>query len=262
MGGLSPWLGTVSEYPWPITRAHDRIALGGGMLFLIVLKDVSLGGSGTGSSDNVGHVPVWDTVRSLFPYGDKGTWVSDTTVRILDANLNEKVVLCIYILMYLFFTYYSIYVSSYCSVYVSSYCPMCPHTVLCVLILFYVSSYCSMCPHIFVLLVLLYICVLIYLFSSYWSIYVSSYYSMCPHTVLYMCPHTTLYLSFVSSYYSVYVSSYYYMYLSSYYSIYVSSYYSIYVSSYYSVCVLILLYICVLIYVLSWYSTQHRWTSR
>jgi hypothetical protein len=24
-----------------------------------------------GSSDNVGHIPVWDTVRSLFPCGDK-----------------------------------------------------------------------------------------------------------------------------------------------------------------------------------------------
>jgi hypothetical protein len=29
------------------------------MLVLLVLKDVSLGGSGAGSSDNVGHIPVW-----------------------------------------------------------------------------------------------------------------------------------------------------------------------------------------------------------
>ena len=38
-----------------------------------VLKDVSLGGTGTGSSDNVGHIPVWGEVRSLFPYGGKRT---------------------------------------------------------------------------------------------------------------------------------------------------------------------------------------------
>ena len=73
MGGLTPGLGSVSECPWPITRAHDRIALGGGMLFLIVLKDVSLGGPGVGSSDNVGHIPVWGVVRSLFPCGGKRT---------------------------------------------------------------------------------------------------------------------------------------------------------------------------------------------
>jgi hypothetical protein len=41
------------------------------MLLLLVLKDVSLGGSGTGSSDNVGHIPVWGEVRSLFPCGGK-----------------------------------------------------------------------------------------------------------------------------------------------------------------------------------------------
>jgi hypothetical protein len=41
------------------------------MLILLVWKDVSLGGSGAGSSDNVGHIPVWDTVRSLFPCGGK-----------------------------------------------------------------------------------------------------------------------------------------------------------------------------------------------
>jgi hypothetical protein len=28
-------------------------------------------GPGAGSSDNVGHIPVWDSVRSLFPYGVK-----------------------------------------------------------------------------------------------------------------------------------------------------------------------------------------------
>jgi hypothetical protein len=46
-------------------------SLGGGMLLLLVLKEVALGGSGTGSSDNVGHVPVWGEVRSLFPCGGK-----------------------------------------------------------------------------------------------------------------------------------------------------------------------------------------------
>ncbi len=72
MGGLTPGLGPVSEYPCPIARARDRIEIGGGMLLLLVLKDVSLGGSGEGSFDNVGHVPVWGTVRSLFPCGGKG----------------------------------------------------------------------------------------------------------------------------------------------------------------------------------------------
>jgi hypothetical protein len=67
MGGLAPGLGPVSEYPCPIARAHDQIALGRGMLILLVLKNVALGGSGTGSSDNVGHVLVWGAVRSLFP---------------------------------------------------------------------------------------------------------------------------------------------------------------------------------------------------
>jgi hypothetical protein len=62
MGGLVPGLGPVSEYPWPIARSRDWIALGGGMLILLVLKDVTLGGSGEGSSDNVGHIPVWGTV--------------------------------------------------------------------------------------------------------------------------------------------------------------------------------------------------------
>ncbi len=52
-------------------RTRDRIVFGGGMLLLLVLKDVTLGGSGAGSSDNVGHIPVWDVVRSLFPNGDK-----------------------------------------------------------------------------------------------------------------------------------------------------------------------------------------------
>jgi hypothetical protein len=28
-------------------------------------------GPGVGSSDNVGHIPVWGEVRSLFPYGGK-----------------------------------------------------------------------------------------------------------------------------------------------------------------------------------------------
>ena len=71
MGGLAPGLGPVSEWPWPIARARDRIALGGGMLLLLVLKDVALGGPGTGSSDNVGHVPIWGAVRALFPCGGK-----------------------------------------------------------------------------------------------------------------------------------------------------------------------------------------------
>ena len=71
MGGLAPGLGPVSEYPWSISRTHDRIALGGGMLRLLVLKDVSLVGPGAGSSDNVGHIPVWGAVRSLFPCGGK-----------------------------------------------------------------------------------------------------------------------------------------------------------------------------------------------
>jgi hypothetical protein len=61
----------VSEYPWSIAWARDRIALGGEMLLLLVLKDVSLGGPGAGSSDNVGHIPVWGVVRSLFPCGDE-----------------------------------------------------------------------------------------------------------------------------------------------------------------------------------------------
>ena len=61
----------MSEYPWTIVRTRDRIVFGGGMLLLLVLKDVTLGGSGAGSSDNVGHIPVWDVVRSLFPNGDK-----------------------------------------------------------------------------------------------------------------------------------------------------------------------------------------------
>jgi hypothetical protein len=70
MGGLSPGLGPVSEYPWSIVRTRDRIAIGGGMLVLLVLN-VSLGGPGAGSSDNVVHVPVWNVVRSLFPCGGK-----------------------------------------------------------------------------------------------------------------------------------------------------------------------------------------------
>jgi hypothetical protein len=37
------------------------------MLLLLVLKDVVLGGTGAGSSDNVGHIPVGGVVRSLFP---------------------------------------------------------------------------------------------------------------------------------------------------------------------------------------------------
>jgi hypothetical protein len=41
------------------------------MLLLLVLKDVALGRPGAGSSDNVGHVPVWGVVRSLFPCGGK-----------------------------------------------------------------------------------------------------------------------------------------------------------------------------------------------
>jgi hypothetical protein len=36
------------------------------MFLLLVLKDVVLGGPGAGSSDNVGHIPVWGSVRSLF----------------------------------------------------------------------------------------------------------------------------------------------------------------------------------------------------
>jgi hypothetical protein len=76
--------------------------------------------------------------------------VSDATVRILDANLNEQVVFYIYVRMYLFFSYYSmyvliylflsyysIYVSSYYSIYVSSYCSKC------VLILLYTTLYVS-----------------------------------------------------------------------------------------------------------------------
>ena len=58
MGELTPGLGSVREYLRPIARSRDRIALGGGILLLLVLKDVALGGSGAGSSDNVGHVPV------------------------------------------------------------------------------------------------------------------------------------------------------------------------------------------------------------
>jgi hypothetical protein len=73
MGGLVPGLGPVSEYPWSIAWARDRIALGGGMLLLLVLKDVSVGGPGAGSSDNVGHIPVWGVVRSLFPCGGERT---------------------------------------------------------------------------------------------------------------------------------------------------------------------------------------------
>ncbi len=45
-----------------------------GVLLLFVLKDVVLGGPGTGSSDNVGHIPVWGTVRSLSPVC---TWIPD-----------------------------------------------------------------------------------------------------------------------------------------------------------------------------------------
>jgi hypothetical protein len=43
MGGLVPGLGPVSGYPWPIARARDRIALGGGMVFLCF--GMALGGS-------------------------------------------------------------------------------------------------------------------------------------------------------------------------------------------------------------------------
>ncbi len=43
------------------------------MLLLLVLKDVALGGPGAGSSDKVGHIPVWGVVRSLFPCGGKRT---------------------------------------------------------------------------------------------------------------------------------------------------------------------------------------------
>ncbi len=37
MSGLAPGLGPVSGYPWPITRTHDRITIGGGMVLLFVL---------------------------------------------------------------------------------------------------------------------------------------------------------------------------------------------------------------------------------
>jgi hypothetical protein len=43
------------------------------MFLLLVLKYVSLGGPGAGSSDNVGHIPVLGTVRSLYPCGVKKT---------------------------------------------------------------------------------------------------------------------------------------------------------------------------------------------
>ncbi len=102
-------------------------------------------------------------------------------VLILDANLNEQVVFYTYVLMYLFFSYYSIHVLiylflSYCSIYVSSYYSI------------FVSSYCSkcvlillyMCPDICVLLILEYeragsaLCVLILLY-------------MCVLILLYIC---------------------------------------------------------------------------
>jgi hypothetical protein len=38
MSGLTPGLGPVSGYPWPIARARDRITLGGGMVLLFVLR--------------------------------------------------------------------------------------------------------------------------------------------------------------------------------------------------------------------------------
>jgi hypothetical protein len=41
------------------------------MLLLLFLKDVVLGGPGAGSSDNVGHIPVWGAVRSSFLCGGK-----------------------------------------------------------------------------------------------------------------------------------------------------------------------------------------------
>jgi hypothetical protein len=43
MSGLTPGLGPVRGYPWPIVRGHDHIALGGGMVLLLVLS--VLGGS-------------------------------------------------------------------------------------------------------------------------------------------------------------------------------------------------------------------------
>jgi hypothetical protein len=38
MSGLAPGLGPVSGYPWPITRARDRITIGDGMVLLFVLR--------------------------------------------------------------------------------------------------------------------------------------------------------------------------------------------------------------------------------
>jgi hypothetical protein len=69
-GRISPRTGASRRKPWPIARARDRIALGGGMMFLLVLEDGSWVRLGC-ISDNVGHIPVWGAVRSLFPCGGK-----------------------------------------------------------------------------------------------------------------------------------------------------------------------------------------------
>jgi hypothetical protein len=72
MVGLSPGLGSVSGYPWPLERVRDRVVLGGGMFPLVrfVRCDTSVGW-GPRSSDDVCHILVWDTSRTLFPCGGR-----------------------------------------------------------------------------------------------------------------------------------------------------------------------------------------------
>jgi hypothetical protein len=76
--GVIPRICTSERIALAPSRGHvTGLRLVGECLLLFVLKDVSLGGvtlgSGAGSSDNVGHIPVWGVVRSLFPCGGKRT---------------------------------------------------------------------------------------------------------------------------------------------------------------------------------------------
>jgi hypothetical protein len=68
MEGLPPGLGSVivlTHYTTP--RVHDRVELGEGILVLVCFEESGPWWFGTGFSDNVNHIPVWNSSRSLFP---------------------------------------------------------------------------------------------------------------------------------------------------------------------------------------------------
>jgi hypothetical protein len=66
-GRVKPRTGSSEWKSWPIARVNDRVALGGEMLVVSCFE-------GSGPSDNVVHIPVWDVSRSLFPRDGKRDW--------------------------------------------------------------------------------------------------------------------------------------------------------------------------------------------